>query len=60
MTRAEALIALRTMIASLDRSDPEVAMARLLERISLRVDSLELRAALVEEGAKALLRDAHA
>ena len=55
MTRDHALDALRTMIGSLDRTDLEAAKARLLERVSLRVDSLELRAALVELGAAALL-----
>jgi hypothetical protein len=57
MTRDEAILELRTMIASLDRTDFEAATARLLERVSLRVDSLELRAALTEEGARALLRE---
>jgi hypothetical protein len=60
MTRARALEELRVMVGSLDKTDPEVAVARLLQRISLRVDSLELRAALAEEGARALLRDAGA
>jgi len=56
MTRSESLVELRRMIASLDKSsDTEAALARLLERVSLRVDSPELRAALVEEGARALL-----
>jgi hypothetical protein len=56
MTRARALEELRVMISSLDKTDTEAAaVARLLERISLRVDSLELRAALAEEGARAML-----
>jgi hypothetical protein len=55
MTRARALEELRLMIGSLDKTDTEAAVARLLERISLRVDSLELRAALIEEGARAML-----
>jgi hypothetical protein len=58
MTREEAVIALRTMIVSLDKSDFEAAAAKLLERVSCRADSLELRAALVELGAAAFLRQA--
>lgn len=56
MTRDEAVVALRVMVGSLDKGDFDAAVARLLERISLRADSLELRAALVEEGARSLLR----
>jgi hypothetical protein len=60
MTRDEAILELRRMIGSLDRADFDAATARLLERISLRVDSIELRSALVEEGARAMLRAAGA
>jgi hypothetical protein len=58
VTRAQALLELRTMIGSLDRSDFDGAVERLLERTSLRADALELRSALVEEGARSLLRAA--
>jgi hypothetical protein len=58
MTRDEAILELRTMIGSLDHSDFDAAVSRLLERISLRVDSIELRSCLVEEGARSLLRTA--
>lgn len=58
MTREEFLDELRTMITSLDRSDFDGAVGRLLERISCRADALELRSALVEEGARAMLRAA--
>ena len=56
MTRDDAHEALRIMVRSLDRTDPEAAKARLLERVSLRVDCIELRAALAELGAEALLK----
>jgi hypothetical protein len=58
MTRDEALAELHVMVSSLHGTDFEWALGRLLERISLRVDSLELRSALVEEGARSLLRSA--
>ena len=58
MTRDEALAELRKMVASLYRSDFEAAAVRLLERISCRADALELRSALVEEGARSMLREA--
>jgi hypothetical protein len=58
MTRAQALAELHTMIGSLSRTDTEAAAVRLLERISCRADAIELRSALVEEGARALLRQA--
>jgi hypothetical protein len=58
MTRDEAMVELHRMITTIDTSDTEAAAARLLERVSCRADSLELRAALVEAGARALLRAA--
>jgi hypothetical protein len=54
-TRSEALATVRRLAASLDASDPDAASARLLERISQRDDAAELRAALVELGALALV-----
>ena len=57
MTRVEALSELRVMVASIDITDMPAAAARLLERISQRVDALELRACLVELGAAALLEN---
>jgi hypothetical protein len=58
VTRDAAVAALRVMVSSLDKSDFDVAVARLLERVSLRADSLELRAALTEQAAQAMLREA--
>ena len=55
MDRATALEELRRMAASIAEARPdasaEAAAARLLQRVSGRVDALELRAVLAELGA---------
>lgn len=52
MTNAEALRELARIADSIDEPDDSRARAaRLLERVSTRADSLELRAALTELGA---------
>lgn len=55
MTRDEAVSTLRSIAATVDESDQGAAVERLLERVSLREEAAELRAGLVELGAKALL-----
>ncbi|MCL4822106.1 MAG: hypothetical protein KJ067_23510 [Vicinamibacteria bacterium] len=54
-TRGEALATLRRLAAPLQTDDVEASASRLLERISLRDDAEELRAALVETGARAFV-----
>ena len=55
MNAPEALVELRRMAAAIDQADLEAAASRLLERVSMREDSLELRAALAELGARVLV-----
>lgn len=56
MTRAQARAELRANGRRPGQERHRGATVRLLEPISLRVEGLELRAALVEEGARAMLR----
>ena len=58
MTRDEAALELRQLAAQVREPDPEAAAARLLERIA-EVQP-ELRDALVEVGALALVRETRA
>ncbi len=55
MRIADALAELRRMAAGLEDEEPAAASRRLLERVSAREDAEELRAALVELGAVALI-----
>ena len=56
MTREDAALALRDLAAKVQEADPEAAATRLLERIA-EVQP-ELRDALVEVGALAVMREA--
>ena len=55
MNGAEALATLQQLSAGVDQADAEASARRLLERIAARDDAAELRAALVELGARALV-----
>jgi hypothetical protein len=55
VTGAEALAVLRQLAAGVDQGEAEAGARRLLERIAARDDAAELRAALVELGARALV-----
>jgi len=57
MTHGEAQAVLRGLAAALAEPGPDEAARRLLERISGREDAEELRAALVERGALALVQE---
>jgi hypothetical protein len=46
------------LAAGIDEPDAGAAVRRLLERVSTRADALELRAALVELGARAVVEAA--
>ena len=56
MTREDAALALRDLAAKVREADPDAAATRLLERIAETTP--ELRDALVEVGALALMREA--
>ncbi len=54
-TRGEALATLRRLAAPLPAGDVEASASRLLEKVSQLDDAAELRAALVEVGARVLV-----
>lgn len=57
MTREEAIAAARVAAATVFETDVDQAAARLMERLSVREDASELRDALAELGARAILRE---
>ena len=56
MTRPEALVALRRLALGLPPGSVEEQASRVVERLAAHADTEELRAALIELGAAALVR----
>lgn len=56
MTREQASVEIRDLVAGIDEPDETAAVERLLESIAVRGDAVELRAALVEMGGRHAFR----
>jgi hypothetical protein len=59
VTRDEAARCLREIAVAVNEPDESAAVARYLELVAVRDDAIELRGALVEMGARAVMRVVH-